>query len=140
MKLSSEKLQSDVNIKNLKEKLDKAFDASFWNEIHQKCLGCGICTFLCPTCYCFDITDEVKDEQGKRIRCWDSCMFPQFTLHASGHNPRPTYRERMRQRIMHKFNYCPENYKETFCVGCGRCIRNCPVNLDIRQIIKIANE
>jgi len=140
--LSLKKIQSQVDIQNIKEKLDKAFDASFWNEIHQKCLGCGICTYLCPTCYCFDITDEINPKaedsatpEGKRVRCWDSCMYPLFTLHASGHNPRPTYKERMRQRIMHKFNYCPENFKETFCVGCGRCIRNCPVNLDLREVL-----
>ena len=142
MDLSLKKIRSQVNIQNIKERLDNAFDASFWNEIHQKCLGCGICTYLCPTCHCFDITDEIDSgagasapSKGKRVRCWDSCMYPLFTLHASGHNPRPTYKERMRQRIMHKFNYCPENYKEIFCVGCGRCIRNCPVNIDLREIL-----
>jgi len=140
MDLSLKKIRSQVNVHNIKEKLDQAFDISFWNEIHQKCLGCGICTYLCPTCYCFDITDEVREGRGKRMRCWDSCMFPLFTLHTSGHNPRPTYKERMRQRIMHKFNYCPENFKEIFCVGCGRCIRNCPVNLDLREVLKITNE
>jgi len=142
MDLSLKKIRSGVNLKNIKEKLDEAFDISFWNEIHQKCLGCGICTYLCPTCHCFDITDEIDSgagasptPEGKRVRCWDSCMFPLFTLHASGHNPRPTYKERMRQRIMHKFNYCPENFKEIFCVGCGRCIRNCPVNIDLREML-----
>jgi len=140
MDLSLKKIRSQVNLQNIKEKLDQAFDISFWNEIHQKCLGCGICTYLCPTCYCFDITDEVRDGRGKRVRCWDSCMFPLFTLHASGHNPRPTYKERMRQRIMHKFNYCPENFKAIFCVGCGRCIRNCPVNLDLREVLKEIDE
>ena len=140
MDLSLKKIRSQVNLQNIKEKLDEAFDISFWNEIHQKCLGCGICTYLCPTCYCFDITDEVRDGRGKRVRCWDSCMFPLFTLHASGHNPRPTYKERMRQRIMHKFNYCPENFEEIFCVGCGRCIRNCPVNLDLREVLKEVDE
>jgi len=142
MDLSLKKIRSQVDIQNIKEKLDKSFDAFFWNEIHQKCLGCGICTYLCPTCHCFDITDEINPGAGdsatyggKRVRCWDSCMFPLFTLNASGHNPRPTYKERMRQRIMHKFNYCPENYKEIFCVGCGRCIRNCPVNIDLREIL-----
>jgi ferredoxin len=139
MDLSLKKIRSQVNVQNVKEKLDQAFDISFWNEIHQKCLGCGICTYLCPICYCFDIADEVREGRGKRVRCWDSCMFPLFTLHASGHNPRPTYKERMRQRIMHKFNYCPENFKEIFCVGCGRCIRNCPVNLDLREVLKVAH-
>lgn len=143
MESSLKKIESQVDIENLKEKLDSAFDASFWNDVHQKCLGCGICTYLCPTCHCFDITDEIspdtadsKTPVGKRVRCWDSCMYPLFTLHASGHNPRPTYRERMRQRIMHKFNYCPENFNEIFCVGCGRCVINCPVNIDIREMLK----
>ena len=138
MDLSLKKVRSQVNVENIKEKLDKSFDAAFWNELHQKCLGCGICTYLCPTCHCFDITDEVRNARGKRLRCWDSCMFPLFTLHASGHNPRPSYKERMRQRIMHKFSYCPENFEEIFCVGCGRCIRDCPVNLDIREVLKTA--
>ncbi|MBM3709526.1 MAG: 4Fe-4S ferredoxin [Actinobacteria bacterium] len=139
---SFQKIRSTADIQNIKEKLDKAFDISFWNEIHQKCLGCGICTYLCPTCYCFNITDEIErtagsstSSGGKRIRCWDSCMFSLFTMHASGHNPRPSYKERMRQRIMHKFNYCPENFKEIFCIGCGRCVRNCPVNLDLREML-----
>ncbi len=134
-KESAKRINSRVSVEKVKEKLDDSFEADFWNEIHRKCLGCGICTFLCSTCHCFDITDETSADRGKRIKCWDSCMYPLFTLHASGHNPRPNYKERMRQRIMHKFNYCPENFKELFCVGCGRCIRNCPVNLDIREVI-----
>ena len=121
----------------LKEKLDGSFDAPFWDGIHQPCFGCGTCTYLCPTCYCFDITDEGSCARGRRLRSWDSCMYPLFTLHASGHNPRSSGRERMRQRVMHKFNYCPENFQDTFCVGCGRCVRQCPVNLDIRQVIEV---
>ncbi|OGC39306.1 hypothetical protein A2Y85_07275 [candidate division WOR-3 bacterium RBG_13_43_14] len=128
-------LKSNVEVKALKKKLDD-FDASFWQTVHQKCLGCGVCTYFCPTCHCFDMTDEVCNNTGRRIRTWDSCMFPLFTLHASGHNPRPSYKERMRQRILHKFNYAQENYNEIFCVGCGRCIINCPVNLDIRKVIQ----
>jgi sulfhydrogenase subunit beta (sulfur reductase) len=128
------KLRSVFNADDLKNKLNN-FDASYWDKLHQKCLGCGICTFLCPTCHCFDITDEVFKNQGKRMRTWDSCMFPLFSLHASGHNPRPTHKERMRQRIMHKFNYAPKIFGQTFCVGCGRCIIDCPVNMDIRQMI-----
>jgi len=111
------------------------FDASYWNQICQKCLGCGVCTYFCPTCHCFDITDETDGVQGRRIRTWDSCMYPLFTLHASGHNPRPTRKERMRQRIMHKFSYSMKQYGRLFCVGCGRCVVHCPVNLDMRAVI-----
>jgi len=128
------RLEKIFEIKNVEKKLDN-FDAPYWNKLHKKCLGCGICTFFCPTCHCFDITDEVIKKQGKRVRTWDSCMFPLFTLHASGHNPRSTHKERMRQRIMHKFNYSLKIFGQPFCVGCGRCIIECPVNMDIRHII-----
>jgi sulfhydrogenase subunit beta (sulfur reductase) len=134
MELVKNKLEKVFEIDDLKNKLDD-FDAPYWNTLHRKCLGCGICTFFCPTCHCFDITDEVFKNLSKRVRTWDSCMFPLFSLHASGHNPRPTHRERMRQRIMHKFNYAPRIFGQIFCVGCGRCIIECPVNMDIRQMI-----
>jgi ferredoxin len=120
----------------LKEALEKSFDSPVWSSVAEICLGCGLCTYQCPTCHCFDISDEKKGGEGRRIRTWDSCQFPLFTLHASGHNPRPSKKERMRQRIMHKFQYTVDNVGKAFCVGCGRCVANCPVNLDIRQTIK----
>jgi len=116
------------------------FDASYWKQICQKCIGCGICTYFCPTCHCFDITDDTEGSQGRRIRTWDSCMYPLFTLHASGHNPRPTKKERMRQRIMHKFSYSMQQYGRRLCVGCGRCVVHCPVNLDLRAVIREITE
>ena len=122
---------SKVSVNGVSEKLDRMFDDPLWDQIYQKCLGCGVCTFLCPTCCCFDILDE----EGKRVRIWDSCQFSCFTLQGSGHNPRPSGKERMRQRIMHKFNYFVKNYGESFCVGCGRCVQECPVNLDIREVV-----
>ncbi|MBW2651275.1 MAG: 4Fe-4S dicluster domain-containing protein, partial [Deltaproteobacteria bacterium] len=99
------------------------------------CLACGTCTYLCPTCHCFDITDEVKREDGKRIRSWDSCMSWLFTIETSGHNPRPSQKERWRQRLMHKFKYFADNFDAIACVGCGRCVMYCPVNIDIRKIV-----
>ena len=117
------------------EKLSSSFEDKSWQTIHEKCLGCGACAFVCPTCHCFDIQDENCQEDGKRVRLWDSCMFPLFTLHTSGHNPRTSGKERMRQRIMHKFYYYKVNNGQIACVGCGRCIRECPVNMDIRQIV-----
>jgi sulfhydrogenase subunit beta (sulfur reductase) len=129
------KVKLTLDTDKFRKKTDE-FQASWWEDISQKCLGCGICTYFCPTCHCFDITDEVCMHYGRRIRTWDSCMYPSFTLHASGHNPRTSHKERMRQRIMHKFNYSFKNYDRLFCVGCGRCILHCPVNLDIRQIIR----
>ena len=85
----------------LGQKLANIFDSDFWDRWHERCLGCGTCTYLCPTCHCFDIADEAHDNIGQRVRNWDSCMFDLFTLHASGHNPRPSQRQHLRQRVMH---------------------------------------
>ena len=118
------------------DKLWEVFDHPIWKEVAERCLACGACTYLCPTCHCFDIQDEVMKSSGQRVRNWDSCMFPLFTLHGSGHNPRTRQGERWRQRLQHKFNYYVENFGCTACVGCGRCIVNCPVNIDIREVLE----
>lgn len=115
--------------------LSQKNDPALWNAVAETCLSCGACTFLCPTCHCFDLFDEKHGEGGKRIRFHDACMFELFTKEASGHNPRNQKGDRMRQRIMHKFSYAPENFQLIFCVGCGRCIMNCPSNIDIRETI-----
>lgn len=134
---AEESLKTRLELQGIEEKLGKMFDDPIWDTIHQKCVGCGVCTYLCPTCYCFDIVDEAVGSKGKRVRIWDSCQFPLFTLQGSGENPRPSGKARIRQRIMHKFEYYPKNYGTISCVGCGRCIRECPVNLDIRNILKM---
>lgn len=117
-------------------RLREAYDSPLWETAGQKCLGCGTCSFLCPTCYCFDITDEIRGSVGRRVRTWDCCAYAPFTLHGSGHNPRPTPKERWRQRVMHKFRYAVESFAVSFCVGCGRCIRNCPISMDLRTALK----
>jgi heterodisulfide reductase subunit C len=126
----------DFGKETLKEHMDNRFNDEQWKRMSQSCIGCGTCTYLCPTCYCFDISDEQKMYKGRRIRTWDSCQYPQFTKHASGHNPRSNKTQRLRQRFMHKFSYTVENQGDIFCVGCGRCIKYCPVNIDIREFIK----
>ncbi len=126
-----------MSLSSITERLDAMFDDAEWDRITATCLGCGACTYLCPTCHCFDITDEDNGRgKGIRVRTWDSCQYPLFTAHASGHNPRVNKKQRMRQRIMHKFSYTVHNTNDIFCVGCGRCIVHCPVNLDIRDMLK----
>jgi sulfhydrogenase subunit beta (sulfur reductase) len=120
----------------LETRLEALFDDPIWDTLTESCLSCGICTYLCPTCHCFDILDEAGPSTGERIRVWDSCQFPLFTRQASGANPRPSAKERLRQRIMHKFCYLPKNGNQTGCVGCGRCVTKCPVNLDIREVVQ----
>lgn len=127
---------SGPSVAGITEKLEGMYEDPFWDELHQKCLGCAACSYLCPTCHCFDIVDEGTVTSGRRVRNWDSCQFALFTHHASGHNPRASGKERMRQRVMHKFSYFAENFGEIACVGCGRCVRECPVNMDIRAVIE----
>jgi len=116
------------------------FDADHWERVHESCLNCGTCTYVCPTCHCFDIQDEVIGTSGFRMRNWDSCMSWLFTMHGSGHNPRPGKKERVRQRFMHKFKYIPmKRDGEIGCVGCGRCIVKCPVNIDVRDVVRDMN-
>ena len=104
-------------------------------------MSCGACTYLCPTCYCFNMTDEQAVNKGERIRSWDSCMFPHFTLETSGHNPRSKKAQRFKQRVGHKFVYYPEKYGELACSGCGRCIRFCPISMEIGKVVaRLAEE
>jgi sulfhydrogenase subunit beta (sulfur reductase) len=119
----------------IKRWLDDNFESEFWTDISLKCLGCGACSYLCPTCHCFDIVDESVWNRGERRRNWDSCSFSLFTQHTSGHNPRPDQTARCRQRVMHKFKYFPERFNRIACVGCGRCIRNCGVGQNIVQVL-----
>ena len=140
MATKAESMLSTVDLENIGKSLEGLFDSTFWDEFHQRCLGCGAWTYLCPTCHCFGFYDERSDPKGERIRYWDSCQYAAFTLEASGHNPRVSSRERMRQRIMHKFSYFMKIFDEPACVGCGRCVDNCPVNLDLREIVTEVRE
>jgi sulfhydrogenase subunit beta (sulfur reductase) len=114
-------------------KLSGAFEHPFWIANSLRCIGCGACAYVCPTCACFDIQDETRGKNGKRYRSWDSCGFGLFTLHTSGHNPREVQSQRWRQRIMHKFSYMPERNESLGCVGCGRCSSGCPVDMNIAE-------
>ncbi len=119
-------------------RLREAFESTFWDDESRACIQCGICTYLCPACHCFDINDEVSSSsplRGRRVRTWDSCQFADFTMHSSGHNPRPDKASRMRQRICHKFLYFVERHHVCQCTGCGRCVSECPVGVDILAVV-----
>jgi NAD-dependent dihydropyrimidine dehydrogenase PreA subunit len=136
---ASKKTDDSLSVVGIEKRLDQMLENPFWERVQEKCIGCRVCTYLCPTCHCFDIADEVLTNKGQRVRNWDSCLSSLYSQETSGHNPRPTNRERTQQRIMHKFNYFPKNFDRIACVGCGRCILYCPANFDIRQAIKEIN-
>ena len=116
------------------------FESEKWRQLSEYCLGCGCCTFVCPTCQCYDIRDFDNGHGVNRYRCWDSCMYSDFTRMAHG-NPRLTQTERFRQRFMHKLVYYPSKNEGIFgCVGCGRCIAKCPISMNIAKVIKALGE
>ena len=129
------KVARRINTDGIGEKLLACFEnQDYWEKIAAKCISCGICTFLCPTCYCFDISDELVKQQGARFRNWDSCAFLTYTKMPM-ENPRLEKWRRVRQRVCHKFEFYPMSFDFIACVGCGRCIRQCPVNWDITQTL-----
>lgn len=118
----------------------KVFNSKVWDRVSEACLGCGTCTYVCPTCMCFDVRDFDTGNGIKQVRCWDSCMYNDFTQMAA-ENPRHTQKERSRQRFMHKLVYYPMAHDGLCsCVGCGRCLESCPVNMNIVKVIKAFNE
>lgn len=132
----------DWKVEGVQQKVAERFtDAEFWQSQTDRCISCGACTYFCPTCYCFTITDEgeaVSEQGGKRLRSWDNCMSSLFTREASGHNPRVDKANRMRNRVSHKYSTYPENWGSFSCSGCGRCISNCPTGMDIRAMVSAA--
>jgi len=130
-KKAEESVKREIRIP---ENLPDQFNSEYWRDVSRACISCGVCTYLCPTCHCFDIVDE----ENLRIRCWDTCSFNNFTRMASGENPRKNKFERYRQRIYHKFSYYKINFDDFACVGCGRCSSYCPVKMDIVEIVNNA--
>ncbi len=128
---------SNLNLSRFKpENLNELFELEDWKELSEGCLGCGACTFVCPTCQCFDIRDFKTNDGVIRFRCWDSCMYSDFTQMAA-ENPRKNQMQRYRQRFMHKLCYFPSQYNGVYsCVGCGRCVNKCPQHLNIIKVIK----
>lgn len=107
-----------------------------WKQEGDRCLSCGSCIMVCPTCYCFDVKDELELnlKSGKRIRKWDACMLDCFAVVAGGENFRGKAIDRLRHRINRKFNYLFRKHGESLCVGCGRCVRACLADISPRTI------
>ncbi|MEE8470625.1 MAG: 4Fe-4S dicluster domain-containing protein [Dehalococcoidia bacterium] len=124
-----------VPTEGIVEAIKKVFDDPYWSRLADRCIHCNICAYVCPTCYCFDIRDHTANEKIDRLRTWESCQSKGFTRIAGGYDPRAEKGSRLRQRFCHKLLYFPEQFGPIGCVGCGRCVVSCPVNIDIREII-----
>lgn len=129
-----------VDYEGVAEKLKDMFDDPMWEKYSEPCQTCGICTYLCPTCYCFDIQVKTWGEEGYRFRCWDSCMYREYTQMAGGHNPREAAKGRFRNRFLHKLQFFTERYGQPLCTGCGRCVVVCPGGVNIIKIIDTVKE
>ncbi|MFN2137419.1 MAG: 4Fe-4S dicluster domain-containing protein [Candidatus Promineifilaceae bacterium] len=121
----------DFDVHELPELMGKSYHSNLWNELGDICLACGMCTQVCPTCYCFDVTDEadLSLTEGQRVRRWDSCQIYQFALVAGGHNFREKLATRQRHRFMRKGKYQKDAIGMVGCVGCGRCASSCLVHI-----------
>jgi len=116
------------------------FDDAYWQRLADRCLSCHACTYVCPTCRCFDVRDDTNAAGPgyahiQRLRAWDSCMAAAYRRIAGGHNPRPSKAQRLRNRYYCKFCYSPLDFGAVACVGCGRCIAVCPVGIDIAEML-----
>jgi sulfhydrogenase subunit beta (sulfur reductase) len=114
------------------------WQSPMWEKHVARCFSCGTCNLVCPTCYCFDVADDLNLDaaSGNRTRTWDGCMLPHFAVVAGAHNFRPEPASRQRHRINRKFAYLTEKYKHgAVCVGCGRCGRQCTSHIDIYDIV-----
>jgi len=126
---------SVLDIKSSTEKLKCEYDDPLWSRLSETCIGCAMCSFFCPTCYCFDVLDHAEGSSCIRFRGWDSCSSCDFSRMAGGLDPRPDGEKRFRHRIFHKSLYVPETFGVSACVGCGRCVSICPVNIDVREVL-----
>lgn len=131
----SKPFMQEVKYEGVAEKLKTMFNSRIWERLGEACHNCGICTYVCPSCYCFDIQVKMWGDEGYRFRCWDSCMYEEYSREAGGGNPRGTGIERFRNRFLHKLEFHKERYGTPLCTGCGRCIVACPAGINIAGII-----
>ena len=117
-------------------KMRNKYASGIWEETSKTCIECGACNLVCPTCHCFAISDQKKDNLTARYRSWDACLYKRFAVVAGGANPRRHLAERLRNRFDKKFDFFPEVLKTYACTGCGRCFEACPGEIDIREILK----
>ena len=130
------KLSNTPEEEMLQGVVEKGFESPIWEEEAQTCVECAACNMICPTCHCFLLYDQQKEDSLARFRIWDSCMLKNFAKVAAGVNPRPLLWMRLRNRFEKKFDFFPNVFNVIACTGCGRCISACPAKIDIRKVLR----
>ncbi len=142
--LKKKRFKSEVAIRyqDIPRLFEETFESLVWDDVGNRCLSCGNCTNVCPTCYCFDVTDEPELDltKGRRIRVWDSCQHEAFAKVAGGESFREKRKDRKRHRFNRKFKYPMDRYRRIFCTGCGRCSRTCMAKIDLKETINALME
>jgi sulfhydrogenase subunit beta (sulfur reductase) len=133
---ATDKVDIPFTLDGIRDNLRDNIAGQGWHELSMRCISCGTCTYVCPNCYCFNVSDELVECAGERYRTWDNCFNPLYTEETSGHNPRAAKSNRFRNRFSHKFWYYPDKYDSLLCSGCGRCVVHCPTRIDIREVLR----
>jgi len=134
------KFKLSVSIENFYDNFELVYgNEKFWKRAAKDCYSCGSCNLVCPTCFCFNVRDDIELnlKDGSKIRDWDSCMIPEYGLVAGGHNFRPDKENRLKQRYRCKLKTFVDKFGKYACVGCGRCIETCLAKIDIAQDINL---
>jgi len=133
-----EGFRTQINVHNLPNLLDLEFTSEVWKKWGEKCLSCGSCAMVCPTCYCYGVHEEVTMDlkQATRIKQLYSCNLLDFARVAGGHNFRPDQETRLKYRYYHQHRGFMEDYDEPKCVGCNRCGRVCLAGINPAAVIK----
>ena len=128
--------QTEINFIRMPDLMELNYKAHFWEEVGAACLGCGSCTMVCPDCNCYDVVDlqYLGGKPGQRVRCWDSCTLPEYSEVAGGENFREHKSQRLKLWYTHKLQAYVSKFGKPSCVGCGRCLVTCPVQINVKTV------
>ena len=138
---AAERMGRRLDVEDIRDLLVRTREHERWDDVASRCLTCGNCTQVCPTCFCTSVEDvsDLTGETAERVRLWDSCFSVEYS-HIHGGSIRPGARSRYRQWLTHKFGTWIDQFGSSGCVGCGRCITWCPVGIDVTEELAALRE
>jgi sulfhydrogenase subunit beta (sulfur reductase) len=134
--------KTEIQFIRMPDLMELSYRATFWEELGAACLACGSCTMVCPTCNCYNVMDKqfLGENPGQRIRHWDSCTLPEYSEVAGGENFREKKSQRLKLWYTHKLQAYVSKYGKPSCVGCGRCLVTCPVQINVKTVAAALEE